>query len=310
MATVIGESGVWQAIAADLAGRGHAIAAPRDLAPLLGDLERHRPSLVEDHHVETSQFVADLARQIAALENESGFFQRIVNWFRRRALNARIDDLHAKDLAYATDLDQTIARVRTVLVSPEFAGAQAECSIIERLRTLPSSMTVFNDVRLEATRYIHFNGAALMSAQIDHVVLSPAGVFVVETKRWSRRFVESGDFHDPFEQISRANYLCFDLLRQRFGKTRVRSIIASGGNLPPAPSDSYIKVLRPDDLARYIASFRNVELTPERLRDIYEFFERRVGPGYSLDSLPQRRPTRMARYRRPTMLRDSSRWRW
>jgi hypothetical protein len=171
-------------------------------------------------------------------------------------------------------------------------------------------MTVFNYVRLEATRYIHFNGAALMSAQLDHVVLSPAGVFVVETKRWSRRFVESGDFHDPFQQLSRANYLCFDLLRQRFGKTRVRSIIASSGDLPPAPRDSYIKVLRPDDLARYIASFRIVELPPERLRDTYEFFERRVGSGYSQDSQAQRRPTKIARNRRPAMPRGSSHWRW
>jgi hypothetical protein len=69
--------------------------------------------------------------------------------------------------------------------------------VIDRLRTLPSSAVVFNDVRLKATRYIRFNGIALISAQIDHVVLTPAGVFVIETKRWSHRFVESGDFYNP-----------------------------------------------------------------------------------------------------------------
>jgi hypothetical protein len=115
-----------------------------------------------------------------------------------------------------------------------------------------------------------------MSAQIDHVVLTPAGVFVIETKRWSRRFVESGDFYNPFEQVSRANYLCYDLLRESFGKMRVRSIIACVGSLPDAPRDSYIKVVRPESLTSYISGFRNVELTPERFSELYSFFEYRV----------------------------------
>jgi len=95
---------------------------------------------------------------------------------------------------------------------------------------------------LERPAISGFNGTALISAQIDHVVLTPAGVFVIETKRWSQHFVESGDFHNPFDQVSRANYLCYDLLRKSFGKTRVRSIIACGGSLPDAPPSRISKL--------------------------------------------------------------------
>ena len=89
--------------------------------------------------------------------------------------------------------------------------------------------------------------------------------------------MEFGDFHNPFDQVSRANYLCYDLIRERFGKTRVRSIIACGGNLPDAPRESHIKVVRPESLTSYILWFRDTELAPELLSKLRSFFEYRVG---------------------------------
>ncbi len=116
-----------------------------------------------------------------------------------------------------------------------------------------------------------------MCAQIDHIVLIPAGVFVIETMRWSHRFVESGDFHDPFDQVRRANYLCYDLLRETVGKARVRSIIACDGSLLEAPRDSYVEVVRPERLTSYILGFRKVELAPERFSKLRSFFKHQVG---------------------------------
>ena len=232
--------------------------------------------MIDAHRTQTMRSVHERETRITTLAAERGFFKRIFNWFRIRALKAEIATLYKTDSHYSSALDQTIALVRSLLHSAELAGAEAELTVIDHLRMLPSSAVVFNNVRLEATRYIRFDGAGLMSAQIDHVVLTPAGVFVIETKRWSRRFVESGDFYNPFEQVSRANYLCYDLLRESFGKMRVRSIIACVGSLPDAPRDSYIKVVRPESLASYISGFRNVELTPERFSELYSFFEYRV----------------------------------
>ena len=276
MATVIGESGAWQIIVADLALHGHPISKPRDLPLLLARLEETRPQMIDAHRAQTMRSVQERETRITTLAVERGFFKCIFNWFRSRALKAEIATLYKADSHYSAALDQTIARVRSLLNSTEFAGAEAELAVIDRLRMLPSSTVVFNDVQLQATRYIHFDGTALMSAQIDHVVLTPAGVFVIETKRWSHRFVESGDFHSPFDQVSRASYLCYDLLRESFGNTRVRSIIACAGRLPEAPRDSYVKVVRPESLNGYISGFRNAELAPKRFDELRNFFGHRV----------------------------------
>jgi hypothetical protein len=232
--------------------------------------------MINTHRTQTMRSVQERETRIAELAAEQGFFKRIFKWFRVRALKAEIATLYKADSHYSSALDQTIARVRSLLNSAELAGAEAELAVIDRLRMLPSSTVVFNDVQLHATRHIHFDGAALMSAQIDHVVLTPAGVFVIETKRWSHRFVESGDFYNPFDQVSRASYLCYDLLRESFGKTRVRSIIACVGSLPDAPRDSYIKVVRPESMNSYISGFRNIELASERFNELCNFFEDRV----------------------------------
>jgi hypothetical protein len=277
VAAIVGQSGAWQTIASDLARRGFPISSPRELLPLLAKIENTRPQMIDASRVHTMRSVQKLTICIAALAVERGFFRRLINWFRIRALRTEIAALYTADTHYSAALDQAIVHIRSLLKSAELAGAEAELAVIDRLRTLPSSAVVFNDVRLNATRYIRFNGIALMSAQIDHVVLTPAGVFVIETKRWSHRFVESGDFYNPFDQVSRANYLCYDLLRESFGKTRVRSIIACGGSLPEAPRESYIKVVRPESLTSYILGFRNTELAPELFSQLRGFFEYRVG---------------------------------
>jgi len=277
VAEIIGQSGAWQAIASDLARRGYSISSPRELLPLLTTLEKTRPQMINENRARTTSSVQELTTRIAALEGERGFFGRLISWFRSRALRTEIAALHRADSHYVSALDQAIAHLQSLLKSAELAGAEAELAVIDRLRTLPASAVVFNDVRLKATRFIRFNGVALRSAQIDHIVLTSAGVFVIETKRWSQRFVESGDFHNPFDQVSRANYLCHDLLRRRFGKTRVRSIIACGGSLPDAPRESYVKVVRPENITGYISWFRDTELAPKRFSKLRSYFESRVG---------------------------------
>jgi hypothetical protein len=240
-------------------------------------LEATRPKLIDARRAQTMHAVQTRAIRIEAMAVERGIFNRFVNWFKIKYLKAEIAALYRTDLKYLSALDRKIDYVRSLLNSVAFAGAEAELSVIDQLRELPPSIVVFNDVRLRATRHINYEGSALVSAQLDHVVLTPAGVLIIETKRWSRRFVESGDFFDPFEQVSRASYLCYDLLREEFGKTRVRSIIACMGDLPDAPRDSYIKVVRTERLNGYISAFRNVEMTPKRFGELRSFFAHRVG---------------------------------
>jgi bacterioferritin-associated ferredoxin len=137
-----------------------------------------------------------------------------------------------RDRTLHEQISRELETMKGIIASKEFAGAVAEAAVIHELRSLPVGCSVFNDVRLEAGRYIHFGGNPIMSAQIDTLVITPAGVFVVEVKNWSRKFAQSGEGFSPFEQVERASYLVFDQLRSAGFDVRARSIIATNGSLP------------------------------------------------------------------------------
>jgi hypothetical protein len=129
-------------------------------------------------------------------------------------------------------IQQELTEMKAVIATKEFAGAVAEVAVIAELAHLRDGSLVVNDVTVEAERYIHFGGKPLQSAQIDTMVITTAGVFVIEVKNWSRDFAHSGEGFSPYEQVNRAGYLVFDLLRNAGIRVKVRSIIATNGSLP------------------------------------------------------------------------------
>ena len=147
-------------------------------------------------------------------------------------------------------IQRDLAAMNEVIKSKDFAGAAAEVAVIEELTSLSRSL-VFNDVKMESGRYIHFQGKPLMSAQIDTLAITPTGVFVIEVKNWSREFARSGEGFSPFEQASRASYLVFDRLRSAGIGVKVRAIIATKGSLPDR-GDSKVAVVPIGRLRRYI----------------------------------------------------------
>jgi hypothetical protein len=276
MATVIGESGAWREIAENLRRCGLNVRHPNDVNPLLARLRAAYQPSVDQKKLEIAQSVTSKERRIVDLHAESGVWRSFLNWFRIQGCKTAIAQLHSEERKYVAALSANIRRLDMMRESAELVGARAEVDVIAILARLPDEHTVFSDIRLSAERYIHFNGAPLQSAQIDHLVLTPAGVFVIETKRWSRKFVESGDYHNPFDQTQRAAYLCYDQLRRQFGKVRVRSIIACAGQLPSAPKNSHVKVLAVPELIGYISWFKKPELAPDRLLQVRRYLERFV----------------------------------
>lgn len=276
MATVIGESGAWREIAETLRRCGLNVRHPNDVEPLLAHLRATYQPSFDQKKLETAQDVANKENRIIDLRAEKGVWRSFLNLFRIRGCKIAIAQLHSEERQYVTTLAANILRAGQIRESAELVGARTEVDVIERLTRLPDEHFVFNDLRLSTERYIHFNGAPLRSAQIDHIVLTPAGVFVIETKRWSRKFVESGEYHNPFDQTQRAAYLCYDQLRIQFGKIRVRSIIACAGQLPATPKNSHVKVLAVPELIGYISWFKQPELAPDRLLQVRRYLERFV----------------------------------
>lgn len=96
-----------------------------------------------------------------------------------------------------------------ILSSLELAGAIAELELLDSLKGLPDNYYVVSDVNLVLNRGIRFDNEWLASAQIDHVVVCPSGIFIIEVKNWSKKFTQQGDYFDPYQQVKRASYLCY-----------------------------------------------------------------------------------------------------
>lgn len=154
---------------------------------------------------------------------------------------------------------QRLDRLRAAAASPEHAGAVAELHMTSILRGLPDAYTVMNDVSVETDRWMWDGKDHRQSAQIDHLVVGPTGVFVIEDKRWSANFAVNGHYYDPLEKVKWAGKLCYRLLSGFIGsRLKVRQIIATSGSLPSKPPDSYAKVLAPERVCGYIQWFQPI----------------------------------------------------
>jgi len=115
-----------------------------------------------------------------------------------------------------------------------YYGAVGEEAVIRELRFLPDSYTVFNDVNLSFSRSIRWKkyNEYVKSCQIDHVVVGPSGIFLLETKNWSAKTLRTARF-TPHHQIERAGYIFYikaiNLFRR---KIPIQNIVVTLGRVP------------------------------------------------------------------------------
>ena len=238
-----------------------------------------------------------LELSIQLLKEERWIIKRLLNNFKIKEYKAKINKLNAdknlsirniqtdvenkqKEIEFrknnrdlivedqCKDIKDEIVLMEHILVSPELAGAIAELELIEWLQKLPDNFYVVNNIKLERYESIRFDGEWLTSAQIDHLVIAPSGIFVIETKSWSREFSEQGNYFDPYQQVKRSSYMCYKFLEDKLQGAKVRSIIAYKGSIPNKLNDSYAKVLKLHEVNGYILWFREKVLDDKKCESI------------------------------------------
>lgn len=137
------------------------------------------------------------------------------------------------------------------------AGAYGETRVAEELELLPDSYWVIHDVRLRSTSPMKFDGKGLFTAQVDHLVVGPTGVFVIEAKCWSTDLASADLPFSPFDQVRRAGYLCYRLLKENVGETKVQQIIVSVGAPLRRVNDHHVQLVWPNGLVRWIVGGRD-----------------------------------------------------
>ena len=153
-------------------------------------------------------------------------------------------------------------------------GAIGELKTLSALVLLSSSYVVFNNINLDINGYLRYRKygrghSYIGGAQIDHVVVGPPGVFVVESKLWGLDTINQSVEYTVFEQIYRCKRALGTYLKQELGRSPVISqIIVQSGSTKFA-GKKQVKVLQPNNLVRYIHSLRRC-LQPERIEKIVD----------------------------------------
>ncbi len=104
---------------------------------------------------------------------------------REMAVRLQADPLMEADRRLKPQAD-AIRKLEALMGTPEARGAVGELAVAAELQGLSNDFFVFHDVRLHAASELRFDGKPVKSAQVDHLVVGPTGVFLIETKSWSR----------------------------------------------------------------------------------------------------------------------------
>lgn len=150
-------------------------------------------------------------------------------------------------------------------------GAKGEEMVLNALRALPDEFCVISDVFVDLGRSARWRarpGVRMRSAQIDHVVVGPSCVFLVETKNWSQDTAEQAAF-SPEEQISRAAYIFYLLAQTQFRRRKMarRDVVVHLGDRSGRwqafdPPHQYVTQVPVGALAAFIRSQRR-QPTPD-----------------------------------------------
>lgn len=158
-------------------------------------------------------------------------------------------------------------------LGPLIAGAIGEDLVVKEIKKLSDDFVLFNDFSAEFNPPIYNKkeNDRIHSIQIDHLLVTDAGIFILETKNWSKNSIENLDLRSPVNQIMRTSYALFVTLnsdlnkkasflnRHHWGDKQVpiRNVVVMIKN-KPNEAFQYVKVKTLEELNGYITFFEAI----------------------------------------------------
>lgn len=149
-------------------------------------------------------------------------------------------------------------------------GAIGEKKVEDLLKKLSDDYILINDFccTFNPPIYNKNNNDRIHSIQIDHLLLSPSGIFLIETKNWSNDSINNSKLRSPVEQILRTNFAVYimlnnelenlhqNLARHYWGnrKVPIKNIVVFTNN-KPSEEFQFVKIVTLNELLPYIKCF-------------------------------------------------------
>ncbi|SDC42014.1 nuclease-related domain-containing protein [Niabella drilacis] len=158
-------------------------------------------------------------------------------------------------------------------INTSIYGAMGEQKVVKELERLSDEYVLINDCFLSfsAPIYNRQTNEYINTVQIDHILVSPAGIFLIETKNWSKKSLNNLNLYSPVQQIKRANFALFKILtksiesynfpvnQHHWGDRKIplRNLIVLI-NSKPSEEFQYAKILQLNELLGFIKYFKPV----------------------------------------------------
>jgi hypothetical protein len=156
-------------------------------------------------------------------------------------------------------------------LNPFISGALGEHKVVKELENLSDEFSLINDFSI-SFYYPIYNSQEndyIKSIQIDHILISPSGIFLIETKNWSQKSLENLSLRSPVQQIRRTSFVLFKLLNDEITnyqlqlnshhwgikKIPIKNLIVLI-NTKPREELQYVKILTLNELVSYVKYFK------------------------------------------------------
>ena len=152
-------------------------------------------------------------------------------------------------------------------------GALGEHKVVKELENLSDENILINDfaISFNPAIYNRQENDYIKSIQIDHLLVTPSGIFLIETKNWSEKSLASLDLRSPVQQVKRTNFALFQILtgdvlndrvnlkKHHWGdrKIPIKNLIVMT-NSKPNEEFQYVKVLTVSELLGYVKYFKPI----------------------------------------------------
>jgi Nuclease-related domain len=169
-------------------------------------------------------------------------------------------------IAELENIQRIIAQVENLIY-----GAFGEHKVVKELAKLSDENVLINDFALSfhPAIYNRQENDYIKSVQIDHLLVTPSGIFLIETKNWSEKSLGSLELRSPVQQVKRTNFALFKILtgdisnerlkikQHHWGDRRIpiRNLIVLT-NSKPKEEFQYVKVLTVNQLLSYVRYFK------------------------------------------------------
>ena len=150
-------------------------------------------------------------------------------------------------------------------------GALGEHKVVKELENLSDENVLINNFTLSfyPAIYNRQENDYIKSIQIDHLLVTPSGLFLIETKNWSEKSLANLDLRSPVKQVKRTNFALFKTLTEDISSGRVKLQQHHWGdrkipirnliiltNSKPNEEFQYVKVLTLNELVNYVRYFK------------------------------------------------------